>query len=122
MKTPSKENQQKFLEAQVDLMRSELEDVLASSVTCSKMTKLILEMLLELTEYVKVNGMTERAIKSKMRLVKMLDLNYQQETLSISNYQLYHTNKKMLNKYADLLAENDKFQEQLNNITKAQNF
>jgi len=100
-------------------LENELKDVLTPSVSQSELTLLIIEMLLEQNQFVKKNGNTDRAKKSKERLLKILDLNQSVDKISIDNNSLKNINRQLHMYYQKLRIENMELKLKLDGMEKA---
>lgn len=71
MRTSQFEN---YLSSQLAFTESELQDTIKPNVLLSEMAQLILQMLIEYTDYIAKNKETEKNKASKKRLLRLLDI------------------------------------------------
>ena len=80
-------------EAEIYLVKSELVDTLKPNILLAEMSGLILQMLIEYTEYIQKHKETEKNKLSKARLIKLLDISGSLNGLGDANQSLKLSNK-----------------------------
>ena len=89
------------LEIQLLYTQSQLKDVLQPNLLLAELSQLILQMLIEYTEYISKNKETERNRASKRRLLRLLDISTDLNGLGDLAVSLRLQNKRLCG-YADM--------------------
>ena len=114
-------NFENYLQAELYFTKNELTDTITPSIAVSELTIYVLEMLAELNEYEQKNKLNDRMVKSKNRLLKMLEIISKvfsitdtMQSLKLNNRELFADLKKLQNSNEELLAEFNKIVNSLN--------
>lgn len=104
------------------IIENDLQEALSPSIIGSEITLTIMEMLLEVVEFTKLKGESERTKTSKNRLIWLLNKTEQLNTLSKSINTLKLINRDIHRVYQKLRTENITLKQQLKNTEDATNY
>jgi hypothetical protein len=77
---------------------------------------------MEVNEFERKKGVTEKTKFSKQRLLKLMELNEIQSNITVVNHGLKLTNRLLHANYQMVRVENMNLKRQIQNIEKAENF
>lgn len=103
-----------ILEAELQFTQSELKDVLQPNVLLSELQQLILQMLIEYTEYIQNNKETDRNRASKKRLIKLLDISVDLNGLGGLTASLKAQNKHLHSTVMSLKIKVNQLEKEIN--------
>lgn len=104
------------------VIENDLQETLSPSIIGSEITLTIMEMLLEVVEFTKLKGESERTTASKNRLIWLLNKTEQLNTLSKSINTLKLINRDIHRGYQKLRTENITLKQQLKNTEDAEQY
>lgn len=107
---------------QLVVIENELKDNMEVSVLVSKLTKHILQMLIEYGDFIKNKTETEAHKRSRKRLSELLDISSRLMNID-SNYQSFKLfNRELATKIQLLRIENIELKRQIENMVKAEEY
>lgn len=102
-----------------ELLKNELTEVEKPNIILGELSKYVLEMLSELSEYEQKNKLNDRMKASKARLVKMFDLTTQLSGLGDKNRSLKLFNRELFGIIQMLRIDNSKLRKDNETMQKA---
>lgn len=103
-----------LLSNDIEYIKNELTDVLRPSVYMTEITYTICQLIEENLLYVKKNGLNQKAKDSREKLLKILDLSEQFNTVAYQNNTLKLRNR-------NLLIDNQQLRRKLKDIEQQEN-
>jgi len=104
------------------LLQSEMQDTLSPATTIMKLNQIVLGMICELNEFIRLKARSKKTDDSMARLAKIIELVACMDAISTSNYTLKCSNKYLMGVIGRYRLENQELKTKLNNILKAENF
>jgi hypothetical protein len=111
-----------FYDIELQQMSSEIIDTLEPSVISMEATQLVLQMLIELAEHIKLRGQSDRAGKSAKRLTRLLELICKFDKVTGNMAKLKTDNRELWQMIYKLRAEKQALQTKIDNIIAAEQF
>lgn len=111
-----------FYDLELGTMANELVDSLTPAVKSMQAVQIVLQMQLELADYVKEKGKSDKAIKSAKRLFELYDCVVSLNRLTGDLNTLQLTNRELHGKMQVLRNENAELKLKIENMVKAENF
>jgi hypothetical protein len=113
------DNLLRFYDLEMGMMSNDLIDSLTPSIKSMEAIQIILQMQLELADYIKEKGKSDKALKSAKRLLKLYDCVQFLNRLTGDLNTLQLTNRDIYSKIQLLRVENADIKKQLSNMIKA---
>lgn len=107
---------------ELSLLESERQDDLKPSILGTKISCTVSEMLMEILDFEKLKGKSERTEASKKRLIGLLHDTEELNTLSTQINKLKLINKNLFTKYKILQVDNFNLTSQLKKIQDAHEY
>lgn len=107
---------------QARLIENDMIDTFTPSVSSSEITLLVLQMCMELNQYVQKKGWTDKLKSSQKRLDKLLDLASKVTIATSDNHNLKLINRELHKNYQLLRVENRDLKAKLQAVIQAEEF
>lgn len=107
---------------QLIVIENELKDNMEVSVLVSKLTKHILQMLIEYGDFIKNKTETEAHKRSRKRLSELLDISSRLTNIDSNSQSFMLFNRELATKIQLLRIENSELKRQIENMVKAEEY
>lgn len=116
------ENLMSFYDFELGAIANELSETLTPSVISMQVIQLIIQMQIEMADFIKKNGKSDRAEKSARRLMDIYSLMVKLNSFTGEMNAMKLRNREIIGKYKLLIQENIELKRKLKTVEDAENY